>query len=185
LSSLSWLWSLLQTSIDESSSVHLHIFHYAVCPSVFKLFYRISNNKYTHTLKLSTEPYTVLTHDNLRNSNVLVLEYDYAVQVWMDEFLINNDDTDPVSGDIHLPMYIHQNNLYNYFYTETSLSKLSCSSTFSNFIHSHYPHVRFVKHTRLEKCTFCLEFSGIFFFTTKNITSLIFCFNKEKSCDYT
>jgi hypothetical protein len=74
---------------------------------VFKLFYGISNNKYAHALEWSHEPYTVLSYGNLGKTNALVLEYAYAIHAWMNEFLHNNDDTNPVSGDIHLSMYIH------------------------------------------------------------------------------
>jgi hypothetical protein len=156
------LHSILQAETDESSHVNLHLFNHSVCASTFKLFHGISNNKYAHALELSHKPYTVLSHSNLDKINTLVLEYAYVIYAWIDKFLYNNDDTDPILGDIHLPMYIHQNELYNFFCTETNDSTtLPSSSTFCNYIQSHYPHVKFLKHTCLGRCTFCLEFPGM------------------------
>jgi hypothetical protein len=77
----------------------------------------------------------------------------------MDSFVLYNSNTDPVSGNIHISLYITHEHLYKLFVEEVSLTAASLPSfsLFATYLKTHYAHVHFLKHTCLERCCFCTD----------------------------
>lgn len=120
--------------------------------------YGFSNNKYQHALILSKQPFLTYLHGNVGNLNAQQPALLSLIHYWFQEFIQNNGERDPVSHNIHIPSYISKELLYELFKTDQStLHILPSLHHFLEYIKSHFPHVIFLKQTRLGRCTFCMD----------------------------
>jgi hypothetical protein len=124
--------------------------------------YGFSNNKYSQALKDAATPETLLTHGNINNHNAEQPTKKSLIHIWLEEFLHTNGDIDPKSGNIHIPAYITRKELFQLFQQDSLIihpsSSLPSKSSFFDYFKQHYDHVRFLKHTRLGRCTFCMQY---------------------------
>ena len=142
-----------------TGTVHLHFFHKPVCTSAFKLLYGLSNNKYNHALQLSSTPLNQIMHGNVGNLNALQQPSKSQIHYWFTTFLWENGDFDPATGFTHVPAYCSQELLYEMFCIDQNQTYFHIPSirTFWDHIKSHFPHVKFLKQTRLGRCAFCMD----------------------------
>jgi hypothetical protein len=78
-------------------------------------------------------------------------------------FLQNSDDVDSITGNVHIPSYVTKEFFYEFFTKDCALEEILAScvashSSFMRYFKDNFNHVRFLKHTRLGRCTFCLDF---------------------------
>lgn len=98
-------------------------------------------------------------HGNVLNNNAEHPSYHLMLSSWIDNFLALNGDQDPTTNNIHVPSYYTAKSLYELFTEDHKQVETTPSlSTFTSFLHVHYAHVHFLKHTRLGRCRFCMEF---------------------------
>ena len=66
-------------------------------------------------------------------------------------FIQTNGDRDPASNNIHIPDYVSKELLYTLFIKEQGEEGLLVPKerSFQEYIQTHFPHVKFLKHTQL------------------------------------
>jgi hypothetical protein len=158
-----WLKTVIIASSDEANKVHLRFAGHPVCHTAFKHLYGLSNNKFSQALKDAQTPRTMITHGNICNHNAEKPGKKSLMHAWVDEFLNSSGDTDPISGHVHIPSYLTKDSLYEMFMEDCNLegtpsSTIPSYASFFRYFDLHFSHVRFLKHTRLGRCTFCMEY---------------------------
>jgi hypothetical protein len=145
--------------MDENHRIHLRFHGTKVCTTAFKLLYGFSNNKYTHALQLTETPYAPIYHGNTANLNAAQHTAHVNTHFWFYNFILANGDYDPSTGHIHIPEYVSHELLYELFIEDhvNENAQLPKERSFQEYIHTHFPHVKFLRHTRLGRCTFCLD----------------------------
>ena len=155
-----WLRDTIVASSLDNNVVQLIFHKQHVCQQAFKQLHGISNNKYSLAKHDAERPYTLITHGNIGNKNAEQPQRSSTIRTWMDQFLQENGDVDPVSGKIHVPSYINKHDLYETFVKLQSHSgEVPSKTCFFGHIKRIYPHLRFIKHTRLGCCDFCLSYA--------------------------
>jgi hypothetical protein len=159
-----WLRTTIQACMNSATDhVALRSHGKSLCHQAFKLLYGFSNNKFDLALADARRIGCLVTHGNLGNHNAEKLGRKFIIHTWLEEFLAVNGDTDPVSGNIHIPAYLNKHHLFEQFLEDSKISGTVTSlfpsySSFYNYFHQHFSHVKFLKHTRLGRCRFCMEF---------------------------
>ena len=113
--------------------------------------YGLSNNKYNHALQFSLQPNTSLTHGNIGNLHAFNAPAASIIHFWFTTFFYENGYYDPISSNIHIPVYITKELLYEMFQAKHQHLPhvLSCLKTFSIYLKVHFLNVKFLKHTQL------------------------------------
>jgi hypothetical protein len=163
LQSREWLRTTITASTDINNKVQLRFAHIPVCIRAFQLMYGFSLNKYYQAYKDAATPHTLITHGNICNSNAEQPSHRTVMHAWVDSFLQNSGDVDPITGNVHIPSYVTKEFFYELFTKDCALEGIPAScvashSSFMRYFKDNFTHVRFLKHTRLGRCTFCLDF---------------------------
>jgi len=116
-----WLKDIIAVSKATDNKVHLRFQQSDVCQTEFKKIYGISNNKFQAAQKDAVTLFVMITHGNLTKQNALCPKQSALIQTWMNEFVANSTDQDPVSSKVYIPTYINQQELYTMFKTEITL----------------------------------------------------------------
>lgn len=163
LSSRDWLHTVIQASTLVHGPLHLLYRGVPVCQRAFKLLHGLSNNKFAQARKDAALPYTILTHGNLCNTNAEKPALHSQMHCWIEEYITANGDIDPVTSHVHIPAYVTHTSLYELFIADivgagVAPDHVASVSTFGTYMKSHFSHVHFLKHTRLGRCRFCMEY---------------------------
>lgn len=139
---------------------------YQVCIKGFMHAYGISNNKYYRALRLPER--TIPVHGNtgsgLRNIETLSTKrtQDESTIAWLSNYFNGIACSSPTEeGELHLPSYINRESMFTCYKNdmlEKNISAVEISSTdkFNKIISAHFSHVKFLKKTRLGRCSFAL-----------------------------
>jgi len=172
LRSREWMKDIFVVAKTTDNKLHLRFHQQDVCQTAFKKIYGISNNKFQAAQQEASTPFAIVAHGNLTNQNALRPKQSVMIHTWLDEFITNSTDQDPVSDKVYIPTYINHQELYEMFKTETLLQhsvdsitmdgmnlpdRIPSQATFFRYFNEHFSHVKFLKQTRLGRCTFCIE----------------------------
>ena len=157
--SLEWLRTVLVATRDDAGHSQLRFRGSPLCHRGFKLVYGFSNNKLTHAMQLAEHPYMPYIHGNVGNMNASDDQAHALTHYWFMNFILANGDRDPTSSNVHIPDYMSKELLYTLFVEEQGNEGvfLPKERSFQEYIRTHFPHVKFLKHTRLGRCTFCMD----------------------------
>jgi len=157
--SLEWLRTALVATRDDSGHSQLRFRGALICHRGYKLVYGFSNNKFSHALRLAEHPYMPYIHGNVANLNASNDQAHMLTHYWFMNFIQTNGDRDPASNNIHIPDYVSKELLYTLFIEEQKEEGLLVPKerSFQEYIRTHFPNVKFLKHTRLGRCTFCMD----------------------------
>src|SRR5271163_274349 len=106
---------MLNVSLDKTHYVYFCINGKPMCGKAFKLFYELSNNKYTHALELASNLLTLILHRNIINLYTVYQLTHVFTHYWFFDFLCVNDDFNSVTCHIHIPSYITKDLLFELF----------------------------------------------------------------------
>ena len=164
LEASSWLSTVMSSSLVENefgTTSILHVHGKPVCQKAFKLLHGISNNKW-NSVANNRDANRFPIHANTGNQNAVRTTTRVVLRTWLDEYIRSAGCANPAKDEIHLPVYLNKARLHEEFcshWKDKQLSKESAPSlnTFRNFLSTEYAHVKFLKQTRLGRCTFCLS----------------------------
>ena len=160
LTTLTWLCSVIAASNNIHNHYFLHFNKFPVCCTAFKKLYGIFNSKFAHAKHLAdSSSTTLLLHGNTGNLHAANTSHQVLAHTWCSNFINDNGDVDPATGNIHIPCYVTHDFLYEMFidaHSSYSKKQLPNKSSFLEYFRSHFPTVKFLKRTHLGQCTFCV-----------------------------
>ena len=98
-------------------------------------------------------------HRNVGNMNASNDQAHALTHYWFMNFILTNKDRDPTSSNVYILDYVLKELLYTLFVEEQGNEGvfLPKECSFQKYIRTHFSHVKFLKHTLLGRCTFCMD----------------------------
>ena len=160
-----FLHTILSAFIDPdnpSKSVHLQVHGKPVCKQGFKFYYGITNYKFDRALHDQADNTNSISR-LVGNQNATHITPRSIAIAWIGGYVQEHATEDSASKQIHIPSYVTQQCFYEMFsdYWRSTTHKpeaIPSERSFARIMEHHFTNVSFLRHIRIGRCSFCIDF---------------------------